>query len=53
MALSPLRYFIPIAQGILLKGAGMAMLWDSVLAMAVLGGAVFGVGMWRFRRLFE
>lgn len=45
MILSPLRYFIDIAYGILLKG--------QVLAMAVLGGALFGFGMWRFRKQFE
>jgi ABC-2 type transport system permease protein len=53
MALSPLRYFVEIAHGILLKGAGLSTLWDSVLAMALLGGALFGFGTWRFRRQFE
>jgi ABC-2 type transport system permease protein len=53
MVLSPLRYFVEITQGILLKGAGLKILWDSVLAMAVLGAALFGFGMWRFRRQFE
>ena len=53
MVLSPLRYFIEITNGILLKGAGLKILWDSVLAMAVLGAALFGFGMWRFRRQFE
>lgn len=33
MILSPLRYFIEIAHGILLKGVGLSILWDSVLAM--------------------
>ena len=53
MALSPLRYYIEIAYGILLKGAGLNILWDSVLAMAALGAALFGFGMWRFRRQFQ
>ena len=52
MALSPLRYYIEIANGILLKGAGLNILWDSVLAMAALGAALFGFGLWRFRRQF-
>jgi ABC-2 type transport system permease protein len=52
MALSPLRYFIDIANGILLKGVGLNILWDSVLAMAVLGAVLFGFGLWRFRRQF-
>lgn len=53
MILSPLRYFIEIAQGILLKGVGLSILWNSVLAMALLGGGLFGFGMWRFRRQFQ
>ncbi len=53
MALSPLRYFIEITHGILLKGAGLRVLGDSILAMAILGGALFGFSMWRFRRQFE
>ncbi len=53
MALSPLRYFIDIANGILLKGAGLNILWDSVLAMAALGAALFGFGLWRFKRQFQ
>lgn len=52
MALSPLRYYIEIANGILLKGADLNILWDSVLAMAALGAVLFGFGLWRFRRQF-
>jgi ABC-2 type transport system permease protein len=51
--LSPLRYFIEIANGILLKGSDLSILWDSVLAMVGLGGGLFAFGMWRFRRQFE
>jgi ABC-2 type transport system permease protein len=53
MMLSPLRYFIDIANGVLLKGSGVSALWQPVLAMVVLGGGLFGFGMWRFRRQFE
>jgi ABC-2 type transport system permease protein len=53
MMLSPLSYFIEITNGILLKGAGLSVLWDSVLKMAVLGAVLFGFGMWRFRQQFE
>lgn len=52
MALSPLTYFLEATFGVLLKGAGLDLLWDSVLGMALLGGAVFGLGVWRFRRQF-
>lgn len=53
MGLSPLRYYIEIANGILLKGTGLDILWPSVLSMAVLGAAMFGFGIWRFRRQFR
>jgi ABC-2 type transport system permease protein len=52
MMLSPLRYFIDIANGILLKGSDVNTLWKPVLEMVVLGGGLFGFGMWRFRRQF-
>lgn len=48
--ISPLHYFLDAAYGILLKGAGLAVLWDSVLAMSALGILVFAVGMRRFSR---
>lgn len=53
MTMSPLRYFIDIANGILLKGSDLSVLWDSVLAMVLLGSGLFGFGMWQFRRQFE
>jgi len=53
MGLSPLHYFTDACLGILLKGAGMALIWDSVLGIFFVGGAAFGFGLWRFRRQFE
>lgn len=53
MMLSPLRYFVDIANGILLKGSDLSDLWTPVLEMVVLGGGLFGFGMWRFRRQFD
>ena len=52
MSISPMRYFIDITYGILLRGTGLDVLWDSVLAMAALGVVLFALGMWRFRRQF-
>lgn len=53
MIFSPLRYFIDIANGILLKGSDLSLLWESVLSMVLLGGGLLGFGMWRFRRQFD
>lgn len=51
--LNPLAHYIDATYSILLRGAGLDLVWDSVLAMALLGGMVFGLGVWRFRRQFE
>lgn len=53
MALSPLRYYVDVTYGILLKGVGVEVLWDSIVAIVLLGGALFGLGMWRFRKQLE
>lgn len=50
---SPMRHYIDLTYGILFKGAGLDLLWDSVVAIAVLGGAVFTFGLWRFRQQLE
>jgi len=52
MTLSPLFYFIDASYGILLRGAGLVILWKSTLGLALLGGGTFGLGVLRFRRQF-
>ena len=52
MALSPLRYYIDVTYGILLKGVGLDLLWGSAIAMLGLGTGLFSLGLWRFRRQF-
>lgn len=53
MTFSPLRYYIDVTYGVMLKGAGLDVLWKPIGAMLLLGGGLFGFGMWRFRRQFE
>ncbi len=53
MYISPLYYYIEISYAILLKGAGIKILWDSLLGLGMLGSLVFGFGVWRFRRQFR
>jgi len=53
MIVSPLRYYIDVTYGVMLKGAGLDLLWKPVGAMLLLGGTLFGYGMWRFRRQFQ
>ena len=53
MIFSPLSHYIELAYGILLKGAGLAVLWDSLLGLALLGSLLFSFGLWHFRRQFD
>lgn len=50
---NPLAHYIDATYSILMRGAGLALVWDSVLAMALLGGGIFVLGVWQFRRQFE
>jgi len=52
MTLSPLSYFNEMSYAILLKGAGVDILWDSLLGLSVLGVVFFSFGVWRFRKQF-
>lgn len=49
----PLRYLLVILRGIILKGVGMAVLWDEVLALVIFGFAVTLLAAIRFRRTLD
>lgn len=49
---SPLFYFTTLSYAILLKGAGLDILWPQIVQLFLLGLAVFSFGVWRFRRQF-
>ncbi len=49
---SPLHHFIECSYGIIFRGAGLDVLWPSVLALIGLGGAMFALCVRRFRRQF-
>jgi ABC-2 type transport system permease protein len=51
--LNPLRYFLIIIRGIFLKGNGFDILWPQILALAILGSAVFTFSSLRFRKRLE
>jgi len=48
--LNPLMYFVIVAQGIFLKGAGLALLWPEMLSMTVLGLAMLTLAALRFKQ---
>jgi len=52
MTISPLYYYNEMSYAILLKGAGLEIVWDSLLGVSVLGLGFFNFGVWRFRRQF-
>jgi ABC-2 type transport system permease protein len=39
-----------IVRGIILKGAGLSILWDQALALCVFGVAMLGLGASRFKK---
>lgn len=53
MYLSPIHHYLNAAFGILIKGASLAMVWDSIIYMALLGGCIFGLSLVRFRQSFR
>ena len=53
MYLSPLHHYLNAVFGILIKGAPLSMVWDSILYMCLLGSVVFLISLMRFRRSFR
>ncbi|GAA4465166.1 ABC transporter permease [Novipirellula rosea] len=49
-AIAPLHHYIDASLGIMLKGSGIGLLWDSILAIALFGAAIYGLSMGYFRR---
>jgi len=50
--LLPMRYFLIIVRGVMMKGLGFGALWTQALALAVLGVLIFSVSWFRFRKVF-
>lgn len=50
MQAAPSTHFNAFAQAVLYRGAGLAVVWPQLLAITVIGGAVFGFALSRFRR---
>jgi len=49
----PLRYFMTIIRGIVLKGIGIAELWQEILIMFGIGLTIFTLSILSFRKRFE
>ena len=50
MSLAPTTHFISLSQAILFRGAGVATVWPSMLALAAIGSALFAFSLARFRQ---
>jgi len=48
--LNPISHFSSIARGVLLKGAGLEMIWPHLLALVGFAVVLVGVSAWRFRK---
>ncbi len=46
----PLKYFIDITRGVMVRGAPLGALWEPMLLLAGLGALVLGLAILRFRR---
>lgn len=50
LQISPLYHFIECAYGILLRGAGLSVLWQSILMISLLGSVAFALAWLQLRR---
>jgi ABC-2 type transport system permease protein len=51
--LIPLRYFLIIARGIVIKGVGLPALWPEVIALAIFAVVVMGAAAARFKKSLD
>ncbi|MBK8134007.1 MAG: ABC transporter permease [Gammaproteobacteria bacterium] len=50
MLAAPTTQFVMLAQAILYRGAGLAVVWPQLVAIAVIGTTLFSLALLRFRR---
>ncbi len=53
MLLAPTTHFVELGQAILYRGAGIETVWKPFLALATIGGVLFGLSFVRFRRMLS
>ncbi len=49
MLAAPNTHFVMLAQAILYRGAGLAVVWPQFVAIAAIGSVLFGLALARFR----
>jgi ABC-2 type transport system permease protein len=53
MLAAPNTHFVMLAQSILFRGAGLAIVWPQLIALVVIGAAYFAFALGRFRRFLR
>jgi hypothetical protein len=51
--INPLRYYLIVIRGVLLKGVGLNVLWPEFVAMAILANGLLALSILRFRKTLE
>ncbi|MFA6267931.1 MAG: ABC transporter permease [Pseudolabrys sp.] len=49
MLIAPTTHFVGLAQAVLFRGAGLAVVWPQFVAIAAIGSVLFGLALFRFR----
>lgn len=50
MLAAPTTHYVMVAQGILYRGAGIALVWPQFVALAAIGAGFFSIALARFRK---
>jgi ABC-2 type transport system permease protein len=53
MLAAPNTHFVILAQAILFRGAGLAVVWPQLAALLVIGGILFLLSLRRFRQFLQ
>jgi len=53
MLAAPNTHFIALAQAVLFRGAGLAVVWPQLLALALIGAVMFTIALRRFRNFLR
>lgn len=53
MLVAPTTHFIQLSQAVLFRGAGIAVVWPSLVALALIGTTVFLIALARLRRSLQ
>ena len=48
--LNPMRYYLAVVRGLFLKGIGFEVIWQQLAGLALIGSAVLGLAVQRFRK---